>query len=601
MKKHLLKIFFLITISISLYAQTIGTGAGHHTIAIHSDSTIYIWGDNAFGQLGNNSITNSSVPIAVTTSGALSGKKISAVATGNAHSIASASDGTVYTWGKNSNGQLGNSTNIDSKVPVAVTTSGALAGKIITAVAAGRLHTIALASDGTAYCWGYNWSGQLGNNSNTDSNVPVAVYTGGALSGKTITAVAAGRHHSMALTSDGSVYTWGENWSGQLGDSSWTFRNFPVAVTTSGALSGKTITAIAAGRFFCLALASDGTIYSWGQNGNGELGNNSNTNSNVPVAVYTGGALLGKTITAIAAGGNHSIALTSGDSVYTWGYNLYGELGNNSNTDSNIPVAVYTGGALSGKTITAVAAGDLHLITLTSENVVYTWGYNRSGQLGNNSISDSNVPVKVSGSPLPVELTSFNAVSINSATAVLNWTTATEVNNYGFEIEKMNDRMNAWSNIGFVEGHGNSNSPKEYSFVDAELLNGDVSYRLKQIDTNGKFEYSSVIELKNNLSKEYILKQNYPNPFNPTTVISYSIPTSSHVILKVFDVLGNEIATLVNKNQEVGSYKVNFDASHLSNGIYFYKISVGASAKNIHSEIGSATGFISIKKMILLK
>ena len=189
---------------------------------------------------------------------------------------------------------------------------------------------------------------------------------------------------------------------------------------------------------------------------------------------------------------------------------------------------------------------------------------------------------------LPVELTSFSA-SVQGNVIALSWVTATEVNNYGFEVQRSvsSSQISEFETIGFVEGHGNSNSSKNYSFIDSNPLSGNIWYRLKQIDTDGKYKYSEVIELKNRLSKEYILKQNYPNPFNPTTVISYSIPKSSNVSIKVFDVLGNLILTLVNQNQETGSYKVNFDASSLSNGIYFYKISAGE--------------FTSIKKMLLLK
>ncbi len=193
--------------------------------------------------------------------------------------------------------------------------------------------------------------------------------------------------------------------------------------------------------------------------------------------------------------------------------------------------------------------------------------------------------------PLPVELTAFSA-TVSGEVVLLNWTTATEVNNYGFEIQRSTNlrglpNLKGFATIGFVNGHGNSNSPKDYSFVDSNPLSGNVCYRLKQIDNDGKFKYSDNIELKNNLSKEYVLEQNYPNPFNPTTVISYSIPKASYVSVKVFDVLGNTISTLVDKNQEIGSYKVNFNATKLSNGVYFYKI--------------SANDFSSVKKMILIK
>jgi hypothetical protein len=191
---------------------------------------------------------------------------------------------------------------------------------------------------------------------------------------------------------------------------------------------------------------------------------------------------------------------------------------------------------------------------------------------------------------LPVELTTFTA-TVTIDNIQLNWTTATEVDNYGFEILRQsakggqNDR---WSLLGFVEGHGNSNSPKEYSFVDESVFPGLYQYRLKQIDTDGSFEYSEIIEVQFGVvPTEYVLEQNYPNPFNPSTVISYSIPTASNVSVKVFDVLGNLIASLVNQNQEAGNYKINFNAGELSNGMYLYKIQAGS--------------FIAIKKMLLIK
>ncbi len=187
---------------------------------------------------------------------------------------------------------------------------------------------------------------------------------------------------------------------------------------------------------------------------------------------------------------------------------------------------------------------------------------------------------------LPVELVAFTA-NVDGDVVVLNWTTATEVNNLGFEVQKALNGVDEWETFGFVDGHGNSNSVNNYSFVDASTVSGNVQYRLKQLDVDGASKYSSVIKITSTLAKEFVLEQNYPNPFNPTTVISYSIPTASHVSVKVFDVLGNQIATLVNKNQVANSYKVNFNATELSNGVYFYKIKAGS--------------FSSVKKMILLK
>ncbi len=187
---------------------------------------------------------------------------------------------------------------------------------------------------------------------------------------------------------------------------------------------------------------------------------------------------------------------------------------------------------------------------------------------------------------LPVELVSFTA-NVSGDVVVLNWTTATEVNNYGFDVQRMLSGAEAWETLAFVDGHGNSNSPKDYSFVDASNNSANVQYRLKQIDVDGSFKYSKIVELSATLAKEFVLEQNYPNPFNPTTVISYSIPTASNVSVKVYDVLGNLVSTLVNQNQAANSYQVNFDASNLSNGVYFYKIQAGS--------------YSSIKKMLLLK
>jgi hypothetical protein len=188
---------------------------------------------------------------------------------------------------------------------------------------------------------------------------------------------------------------------------------------------------------------------------------------------------------------------------------------------------------------------------------------------------------------LPVELTSFNAL-VSDINVQLNWQTVTEVNNFGFSIQRKSGIVNGeWEEISFVEGHGNSNSPNEYSYTDTPNGAGKFTYRLKQLDTDGKFEYSQEVEVDFNSPTKFIVKQNFPNPFNPTTVINYSIATADNVTIKVYNVLGMEVATLVNKHQEVGKYKTEFNASELVSGVYFYKISSGNN--------------LEIKKMLLFK
>jgi alpha-tubulin suppressor-like RCC1 family protein len=296
-------------------------------------------------------------------------------------------DGKAYCWGYNTLGSLGNNSTAHSLVPVAVDTSGVLSGKTVTQISAGSGHTCALA-DGKAYCWGSNHyaqynAGQLGNNSTTESFVPVAVDTSGVLSGKTVTQISAGGGHTCALA-DGKAYCWGgSSYTATTG-------SVPVAVDTSGVLSGKTVTQVVVGHSHACVLA-DGKAYCWGYNTLGSLGNNSTAHSSVPVAVYTSGVLSGKTVTQMEGGVAHECVLADGK-AYCWGYNYYGQLGNNSTTNSLVPVAVITSGVLSGKTITQISGGNDHTCAL-ADGEIYCWGYNNYGELGNNSTTDSHVPV----------------------------------------------------------------------------------------------------------------------------------------------------------------------------------------------------------------
>ena len=368
-------------------------GSGNDLVLQWANRKPYAWGNNFSGQLGNNSTTNRVVLTAVDGTGVLKGKAIMALAAGDAHSLALCSDGTLAAWGSNTSGQLGNNSTTSSNVPVAVTMTGALAGKTVIALAAGGTHSLALCSDGTVMAWGS--SEQLGNNGGTNSSVPVAVDTSGVLSGKTVVAIGAGSTHSLALCSDGTMVTWGDgNNSGTLGNG-LNSSPVPMAVTVTPALLGKTVTAVAAGWYHNLALCADGTVISWGSNSSGQLGTTSTFTAYSPVAVTTTGVLSGKTVTAIAAGGNHSVALCSDGTPVAWGYNSYGQLGNNSTTTSYAPVAVTTTGVLSGKTVVGIAAGYSHSMAWCADGTMAAWGSNASGQLGNGNITNSSVPVTV--------------------------------------------------------------------------------------------------------------------------------------------------------------------------------------------------------------
>ena len=188
---------------------------------------------------------------------------------------------------------------------------------------------------------------------------------------------------------------------------------------------------------------------------------------------------------------------------------------------------------------------------------------------------------------VPVELTTFSG-TVSGDVVSLKWTTATEVNNYGFEIERsLSAPETNWEKIGFINGNGNSNSTKEYSYTDKHLRSGRYLYRLKQIDNDGSYDYSNTIELNIGIPVTSDLKQNFPNPFNPSTTISFTIPTSGDVYLKIFNSLGEEVAKLVNGYAEAGEYTLNFDAGDLPSGMYVYQLKTNESSLT--------------KKMLLLK
>ncbi len=325
-------------------------GSGNDLVLVWASNRVFAWGMSLYGQLGTTP-TNTSYPQPVTATGVLSGKTVLAVAAGSMHSLALCSDGSLAAWGHNNYGQLGDNAQTDRHEPVLVnaSASSALFGKTVIALAAGGDHSLALCSDGTVATWGNNGAGQLGDNSTTRRLVPVAVSKASgvsALYGKTVVAITAGQYHSAALCSDGTAVAWGANAYGEVGDNtSGTNRLAPTAVNTTAGISAlfdKTVVAIECGQRFTLALCSDGTVAGWGNNGYSQLGN-TNANRLAPGQVNTNSGtsiLFGKSIVAIAAGDYHSLALCSDGVLTAWGQNDYRQLGDNSSTIRWFPVAV---------------------------------------------------------------------------------------------------------------------------------------------------------------------------------------------------------------------------------------------------------------------
>lgn len=368
----------------------------NHACAV-GPAAVWCWGQNGNGQLGDGSYGDSLAPRPINTAGALANKSITAVDAGWLHTCAVAS-GQAFCWGTNGQGQLGNGNYTQNNTAVAVSTSGVLAGKTVTAISAGSEHSCAIA-DGQAYCWGENGNGQLGNNNGGvyQSNTPVAVYTGGVLSGKTVTAISAGKDYTCAVAS-AQAYCWGENSvsGGKLGNGGSSDTYAPVAVSVSGVLAGRTVTSISAGNYHTCAVA-DGRAFCWGtNNGNGMLGDGLNASSSVPVAVTTSGVLSGKTVTAITAGQHNSCAVANAG-AFCWGNNYDGTIGDGIGSGYyTTPASVLTSGILSGQSVTAISssANGAHACAVAA--TVYCWGYSYYGALGNGtSTTQSNAPALV--------------------------------------------------------------------------------------------------------------------------------------------------------------------------------------------------------------
>jgi hypothetical protein len=218
-------------------------------------------------------------------------------------------------------------------------------------------------------------------------------------------------------------------------------------------------------------------------------------------------------------------------------------------------------------------------LALSTQYYFTMFAYNGNDSLRNYKLYGMQRTNAVTSGIAPVDLVSFTA-SEQSNTVTLNWKTATEQNNNGFDIERGNTKNSAgdvvYSTIGLVKGSGNSNSYKEYTFTDKPAASGKYYYRLKQNDNNGDFKMSNTVEVNfKPVVKGYYLDQNYPNPFNPSTIFSYTVPSSSNVKITIFNTLGQSVRVLENEYKDAGTYQITFDAGNLNSGTYFYKIEAG--------------------------
>ena len=354
----------------------IGQGSSMHG-GIKADGTLWLWGENNQGQLGTNNTSTGSVP-AQTISGGTSWKNL---AIGNFHTAATKTDGTLWTWGWNQYGQLGDDSNVDKSSPVQTVTFGNDWNQI----SCSDYTTGGIKTDGTLWCWGYNYDGQLGDDSNIDKSSPVQT-TSGSSNWKQLSL---GINHSVAVKTDGTLWTWGKNTHGQLGDDTSISKSSPVQTITFG----NNWKQGSAGENHTAAIKNDGTLWCWGLNAYGQLGDASVVKKSSPVQTIAYGSNWSK----VECGDRHTLALKTDGSLWSWGYNTSGELGENSTNDCSSPVQTIMGGSnwidISGGNQNSAG---IYQSTTTPAPSGYLWasGYNNKGQLGDNTIINKSSPVQ---------------------------------------------------------------------------------------------------------------------------------------------------------------------------------------------------------------
>jgi alpha-tubulin suppressor-like RCC1 family protein len=339
-----------------------------HTVAIKADGSLWAWGYNTFGQLGDGTTTDRNAPTQIGT-----GTDWVKVAMGSqaVDTLAIKANGSLWAWGYNFSGNLGDGTTTDRHVPTQIGT-----GTDWVNVASGAGHTMAIKANGSLWAWGGNWYGNLGDGTTTDRHVPTRIGTGTDWA-----TVAAGEYHTVAIKTDGSLWAWGDNEYGQLGDGTTTDSRAPTRIDT-----GTDWFMVAAGEYYTVAIKTDGSLWAWGDNDNGQFGDGTTTDSLVPTRIGTSTQW-----TPVTVGSYHTIAINGFDGVlYAWGNNGFGQLGDGTTTRRYVPTQVTSklGWAW-------IAAGISHSVAVNADGTLWAWGENSHGQLGDGTSISRRVPTQV--------------------------------------------------------------------------------------------------------------------------------------------------------------------------------------------------------------
>jgi alpha-tubulin suppressor-like RCC1 family protein len=356
---------------------SITAGWAHHC-GLDTSGQAHCWGRNNMGQLGDSSAANSSVPTNVFQPGLT----FASITGGETHTCALDGSGQAYCWGNNGDARLGDSTTNLREAPVAVLPLGGIA---FTKLHAGHFHTCGINASGQAYCWGENSYGQLGDSSTTWHGSPTAVHQP---AGVTFVDVVAGDVHSCGLDTNGQAWCWGYGGDGAVGNNSLIGPKYPVAVQQP---LGVTFTQISANGGSSCGLTSGGQEYCWGNNASGQLGDSTTTKRTTPVAVHQPA---GVTFAKIATSASSACALDGSGNAYCWGLNSYGEVGNGTTASPQlIPAAV---SMPAGVTFTQIVASQTAACGLDTNSQTWCWGRNNFGQVGDGTTTNRSTPVAVS-------------------------------------------------------------------------------------------------------------------------------------------------------------------------------------------------------------
>lgn len=369
--------------------------SGGRTVAIKEDGSLWAWGKNFHGQLGDGTRTNRYIPIKIISNGVI------AVACGPIHTLAIKTDGSLWAWGSNGGGQLGDGTTEGTLIPKQIITNG------VQEVSAGYLHTLILKTDGSLWAWGYNPFGQLGDGTITGSLVPKQIDI------SNVKTISAGLYNSTAIKTDGSLWAWGLNDEGQLGDSTKINRISPVQIISSGVKEAKS------GLYHTAVIKTDGSLWTWGKNLNGILGDGTSISRSFPMKIINSDC---KTVSI----SEKSIFVIKNDgSLWGFGENNYGEIGIGFKNIS-IPISIQ----IIESDVGIVSTGENHTIAIKTDGTLWSWGANNNGELGDGTTLESLEPKRVFTIAPPDSPTELKSIYKNDSTIKLSWTPTSAADGY---------------------------------------------------------------------------------------------------------------------------------------------------------------------------